>query len=139
MWPCKNISGIQVLVINFFPTLPIKLKLGLQVGGRLLLATHLDQSNYLANQKQGAVNKYDLIVFITLFRGSSRAWEVWCYFQWIHWIWLINLIQVHGRTLSIGEDALTLGINTGSKDPTCLEWAEAILVLSLYEHDTDLR
>jgi hypothetical protein len=42
----------------------------------LLLATHLDQSNYLANQKQGAVNKYDLIVFITLFRGSSRALRV---------------------------------------------------------------
>jgi hypothetical protein len=73
MGPSKNISGIQVLVINFFSTPPIKLKLGLQVGGRLLLATDLDQSSYLANQKQGAVNKYDLIVFITLFRGPSRA------------------------------------------------------------------
>jgi len=56
MWPCKNISHIQVLVTNFFPTPPIKLKLGLQVGGRLLITTHLDQSNYLANQKLGAVN-----------------------------------------------------------------------------------
>ncbi len=46
---------------------------------------------------------------------------------------------MHGHALSIGEeDALTLGINTGSKEPTCLEWAEAILALSLYEHDTDL-
>jgi hypothetical protein len=35
----KNISDIQVLVINFFPTPPIKLKLGLQVGGRLVIAT----------------------------------------------------------------------------------------------------
>jgi len=26
--------------------------LGLQIGGRLLIATHLDQSNYLANQQQ---------------------------------------------------------------------------------------
>ncbi len=56
MWPCKNISHIQVLVTNFFPTPPIKLKLGLQVGGRLLITTHLDQTNYLANQKRGAVN-----------------------------------------------------------------------------------
>jgi hypothetical protein len=29
----------------------VKLKLGVQVGGRLLIATHLDQSNYLPNQK----------------------------------------------------------------------------------------
>jgi len=36
---------------------------GLQIGGTLLIATLLDQSNYLANQKQGAFNKYDLIVF----------------------------------------------------------------------------
>jgi hypothetical protein len=40
------------LVLYFFPAPPIKLKLGLQIGGRLLIATHLDQSNYLANQQQ---------------------------------------------------------------------------------------
>ncbi len=39
-------------ISNFFPTPPIKLKLGLQIGGRLLIATHLDQSNFLANQQQ---------------------------------------------------------------------------------------
>jgi hypothetical protein len=33
-------------------TTPIKLKLGLQIGGRLLIATYLDQLNYLANQHQ---------------------------------------------------------------------------------------
>ncbi len=58
----------------FFPTPPTKLKLGLQKGRRLLIATHLDQSNYLANQKQGAVSKYDfnkynLIVFIRMFQA----------------------------------------------------------------------
>jgi hypothetical protein len=90
---------IQVLVTNFFPTPPIKWKLGLQVGGRLLLATHLDQSNYLANQKQGAVNKYDLTVFIRLFQSSSRAldalylFRVAALFKWIHWIQRLNLIQ----------------------------------------------
>jgi hypothetical protein len=41
------------LVIYFFSTPTGKLKLGLQLGGRsLLIATHLDQSNYLTNQQQ---------------------------------------------------------------------------------------
>ncbi len=70
MW---NISHIQVLVTYFFPTTPIKLKLGLQICGRLLIATHLDQSNYLDNQKQGAVNKYDLTVLIRLLQGSESC------------------------------------------------------------------
>jgi hypothetical protein len=81
MWPCKNISHITVLVTNCFPTPPIKLKLGQRVEERLLIATHLDQSNYLANQKQGAVNKYDLTVFISLFDGSSRALKSCTCFQ----------------------------------------------------------
>ncbi len=99
MWPHKNISHIQVLVIYFSPTWPIKLKLGLQIGGRLLIATHLDQSNSLAHQKQGAVSKYNLTVFIRLCQGSCRALEavhfsrVTAVFQWIHWIWLLHLIQ----------------------------------------------
>jgi hypothetical protein len=40
------------LVIYFFPTPPRKPNLGLQIGGRLLIAAHLDQSNNLANQQQ---------------------------------------------------------------------------------------
>jgi hypothetical protein len=40
------------LTFSFFPTPPIQLKLGLQIGGRLLVATYQDQSNYLANQQQ---------------------------------------------------------------------------------------
>jgi hypothetical protein len=97
MWPCKNISHIQILGIYLLPTLSIQLKLGLQIGGRPLVATHLDESNYLVNQKQGAVNKYDLIVFIRLFQGSSRALEtvhfsrITAVCQWIHWIWLLHL------------------------------------------------
>jgi hypothetical protein len=43
------------LVIYFFPTPPIKLKLVLQVGERLLIATHLDQSNYLSCQSTAVV------------------------------------------------------------------------------------
>jgi hypothetical protein len=52
---------------DFSPTPPIKLKLGVQIGGRLLIATHLDQSKYLTNQKQGAANEYDFAVFLRLF------------------------------------------------------------------------
>jgi hypothetical protein len=36
----------------FFPTSPIKLKLGLQIDARVLITTNLNQSNYLANQQQ---------------------------------------------------------------------------------------
>jgi hypothetical protein len=88
--PAKIIPHIQVLVIYCFPTPPRKLKLGLQIGGRLLIAIHLDQSNYLANQKQGAVNKYNLTLFIRLFQGSSGVLEVVHFsrvtavVQWIH-------------------------------------------------------
>ncbi len=48
----KNIFSHPSLVIYFFPTSPIKLKLGLQIRGRLLIPTHVDQSNYLTNQQQ---------------------------------------------------------------------------------------
>jgi hypothetical protein len=44
MWPLKHISHIQVLDTNLFSTPPIKLKLRVQAAGRLLRATHLDQS-----------------------------------------------------------------------------------------------
>ncbi len=89
---CKNISHFQVLVIYLFATLPIKLTLGLQIGGRLLKAMHLEQSNYLANQNQGAVNQYNLTVFTILFQGSSRAMEdvdfsgSWQSSGSIHWL-----------------------------------------------------
>jgi hypothetical protein len=49
MWHCKDISHIQVLVIYFFPTPPIKLEHGLQIGERLIIITHMHKSNYLAN------------------------------------------------------------------------------------------
>jgi hypothetical protein len=48
----KYFSHPKFIVIFFSPTLPIKLKLALQISGRLLIATHLDQSIYLANQQQ---------------------------------------------------------------------------------------
>ncbi len=53
----------------------------LQLGGRLLIATHLEQSNNPVNQKHGAVNKRNLTVFIRLLQGSSRALERRALFQ----------------------------------------------------------
>jgi hypothetical protein len=66
----KNVSHIQVLITFFFPTPPIKLKLRLQIGRRSVIASHLDQSNYVANQKEGEINKYDLTVN---FPGSQQS------------------------------------------------------------------
>jgi hypothetical protein len=59
-----------------FQNPPIKLKCGLHRRGRLLIATHLDQSNYLANQKRKYSQlKHDLTLFIKLFQASeSWAW-----------------------------------------------------------------
>ncbi len=51
------------------------------MGGGLLIATHLDQSNYLSNQKQGAVNKYDLTEFVKTLPGLLRGSEVCGHFQ----------------------------------------------------------
>jgi hypothetical protein len=60
IWARQDISRIQVLGTYFFPTPPIKLKLGLQMGGRLLVVTHW------INQKQGEISKYDLNVVLKL-------------------------------------------------------------------------
>jgi hypothetical protein len=51
MLPCINVFPIQVLVIYCFATPPIKLKLGQQVRGGLLIANHMDQSLWWANKK----------------------------------------------------------------------------------------
>jgi hypothetical protein len=57
-------------VFYFLPTPPIKLRL--QLSGRLLIANHLDQSLWLANQKQGAtVRSY-------LFSSSGRCYALLC-------------------------------------------------------------
>jgi len=55
-YSAKNISHIQVLVTNFFPIPLIKLKLVLQIhGGRLVIPTHVDQSNYLATNREQSI------------------------------------------------------------------------------------
>jgi hypothetical protein len=73
----------QNLVIYLFPSQPIKLKPGLQIGGRLLIAKHLDQLLWMADQKQGA-RTYLLhssqagvrlcCSFTSLSKGCRNAW-----------------------------------------------------------------
>jgi hypothetical protein len=71
----------------------MKLKLGIQLGGRLLIAIHLDQSNYLANQKQGAVNKFGWTVFIRLAQGSSSALKAVQFFR-VPAVFLVNPLDL---------------------------------------------
>jgi hypothetical protein len=48
----KYFSPPSFNLFAFFPTPPMKLKLGSQIGERLLIVTHLDLLNYLAHQQQ---------------------------------------------------------------------------------------
>jgi hypothetical protein len=99
-------------------TAPLKLTLGLQVRGRLLIATHLDQSNYLPNQKQAESIKYDLTLFIRLFQGS----EICKTFQGPRTLPVDSLNWssephprgvVQGHIVSVGGDALIMGCGGG--------------------------
>jgi len=60
---CTLQSQTKLLRGLISPTPPRKLNLGLQIDGRLLIANHLDQSLWLANQKQGAAIKSYVLHF----------------------------------------------------------------------------
>jgi hypothetical protein len=78
------------LVIYLFPTPPIELKLGLQIGGRLVIAKHLDQSQTGSSSQ---------ITFITLF--SSRCSALLC-----HLPTLLNSTQMlRNKTILLSEVA----------------------------------
>jgi hypothetical protein len=49
--PAKMFLTFNVQVYLFLIP-PVKLNLGMQIDGRLVVATHLNQSNYVANQQQ---------------------------------------------------------------------------------------
>jgi len=72
MWRWKNIIfHIQVLVLYFFATPPIKPKLGQQIGrGELLIANHLDQSLWWMGQLETLISSQ--ITFITLFSVGAQ-------------------------------------------------------------------
>jgi hypothetical protein len=75
MQPCTSICHVQVFSYNqLFSNLIHTTKTRTASRwGRLLITTHLNQSNYLGNQKQGTSNKYDLTLFIRLFKGSESS------------------------------------------------------------------
>jgi hypothetical protein len=58
--PLQEYLSHPSLVIYFFTTPPIKLKLGLQIGGRLLIANHLDHHCGwpIRNREQHSVHIY---------------------------------------------------------------------------------
>jgi hypothetical protein len=71
MWPSGKYFSHPSLVMYSFATPPIKLKLGQQMSGGLLIANHLDQSLQCANQKHWeAVRSY----FSTLFSADAKRW-----------------------------------------------------------------
>jgi hypothetical protein len=130
---------------NIFPTQPIKLKQGLQICGRVLIATDLDHWNYLANQTQGVVSKYELSVFITPLQGSSGLRKE-VHFFWSHQFSsgftgfeLMNLIEdfqcrIRALVETLNDPSMVVGTGylvfrvtdccwlTESKIPTCKVW-----------------
>jgi hypothetical protein len=83
----------------FFSNLTHKTETGTANRWETPNSKHLDQSIFLANQKQGAVNKCNLIVFIRLFQGSSGALKALHSSgsqqssSESHWMWLLYLIK----------------------------------------------
>ncbi len=102
----------------FIPTPPIKLKLGLQIGGSLLIANHLDQSLWLANQKQGAaVGSYLLhsslagvrlcCAFYQPQQTVQKCWAKTILLSQTGMFWLFFIqFYLQGHMLSTAGDAL---------------------------------
>jgi hypothetical protein len=111
-----------------FQNPPIKLKLGLHRRRRLLIATRLDQSNYVANIKRKYCQlKHDLTLFIRLFQ-ASKSWA-WVF----HRIGLIAvrdprfLVQAHipcagGDTLSGRNQSRTWSWYRCGWESGCSPW-----------------
>jgi hypothetical protein len=112
MWP-KHPSFSSLL----FPNLNGQ-KLKLEIGGRLLIAFHLNQSNYLANHKQEkSINMIWLCLLLDCFQGCSKPlkalhlFRVIAIFQWIRWFDSFvphPRIPVQGDILSADGDALSV-------------------------------
>ncbi len=105
------------LLTFFFPTPPIKLKLGLQVGGRLTTNSNPLGSIKLSTQSETGSSKYNKIqtlVFIRLFQGSeSCAFSEGPSSLRVYSLDLTDEVcephrrfPVQGHILSIGGDAL---------------------------------
>jgi len=76
MWTCKNIFHIQVELFTVFATPPINLNLGQQIDWGLLVANHLDQSLWWANEKHwAAVRSHVLHSFSACAQGCCVFYQ----------------------------------------------------------------
>jgi hypothetical protein len=73
----NDISYIQDQLFTFLPTSPIKLKLRLQKGKRLIIATHLDQSNCLVNWQQQQVLRFALLCLLPTSTSRYCPCDCW--------------------------------------------------------------
>ncbi len=110
-----RLSGVQYVtmqkyfshpssIIYFFLTPPIKIKLGLQIGRRLLIDTRLDQSNTLANRQQvlGFAAPFTSLSKLCKMQGQNHfADPNWHGFTFLHQIY-----NLQGHILNIGGVAL---------------------------------
>ncbi len=71
MWPCKNISHIQSSVNYFFPTSPIKLKLG--TANRWETTTNSKPPEPIIMISQSEIGSSSQITFVTLFSGKCQT------------------------------------------------------------------
>jgi hypothetical protein len=108
----KYFSHPSFSYLPFFPSPPIKLKPGLQKGGRLVIATHLDQSNYLANQEQ-------VLGFAVPFTSLSKLCKnagpkPFCWAKLACFDFSSSNFYLQGHILSTGGVALTVS-HVGNK------------------------
>ncbi len=94
MSTCKNISHIQALASNFFPTPPIKLKLGLQAN----TWETTNSSNPLGPIKPSSQLGFPVVEFD--WWTSSKISNAGSHTE--HW-WRCSLIWVHGQTCWFGR------------------------------------
>jgi hypothetical protein len=99
IWPYRNIAHIQVLITFFFSTSPIKLILRLQIGERILIATHLDQSNYLATLFVLCRDGFVVVLLKVLGTGDCSLWLVRC-------LWGIRASQIFQTGRKMGTSGL---------------------------------
>ncbi len=91
--------------------------MGLQIGGRLLIATHLDQSNYLANQQQVlcfAVPFTSLYILCT--NAGSKPF---CGENWHVLTFCSSDFSLQGRILITSGAALSAAKGGGGMKPHC--------------------
>ncbi len=104
------------LVLYVFPTPPIKLELGLQIGWRLLIATHLNQSNYRANEHQ--LSPGFVVSFTSLSKLCKKCWAETILLNQTGMFWLFFIqFNLQGHILSTGWTCSNLW---GIVDYSCL-------------------